>query len=107
MPLRVVKLEGHLDPTTSPELSDSLKEHRETAPYYWAFDMSGLEYISSAGIAVLLALEDRAQERGGALCLFGIEGDVLKVFRMLGLDDKLEIYSGLTEARQMFSTPVH
>ena len=54
------------------------------------FDFSGVEYISSAGLRVLLAAQ-KVMNRQGSMKLIGVNDDVMEVFEMTGFADILTI----------------
>lgn len=54
-------------------------------------DFSQLEYISSAGLGVLLAAQKRLQDRGESLRLVNVNSHIRDVFRFSGFDQIFEI----------------
>ncbi|MGZ7031210.1 MAG: STAS domain-containing protein [Thermoanaerobaculia bacterium] len=54
-------------------------------------DFAGLDYISSAGLGVLLAAQKRLSERGQALRLINVNGHIRDVFHYSGFDQIFEI----------------
>jgi anti-sigma B factor antagonist len=54
-------------------------------------DFSGLDYISSAGLGVLLAAQKRLSQRGQALRLVNVNSHIRDVFRFSGFDQIFEI----------------
>lgn len=54
-------------------------------------DLAGLDYISSAGLGVLLAAQKRLSERGQSLRLVNVNGHIRDVFRFSGFDQIFEI----------------
>ena len=54
-------------------------------------DFSGLEYISSAGLGVLLAAQKRLSERGEGLRLVKVNPHIRDIFRFSGFDQIFEI----------------
>ena len=60
----VIELEGRLDTTTSPELESELAQSLEGVETL-VFDLRGLEYISSAGLRVLLSSQKKMSQQGG------------------------------------------
>ena len=84
-----LKLEGRLDTVTAPELEaelgDKLDGVRELT-----LDMAQLQYISSAGLRVLLAAQKR-MNRQGLMRLTGVGEVVMEVFEVTGFADILTI----------------
>ena len=54
-------------------------------------DVSRLDYISSAGLGVLLAAQKKLSERGKALRLVNVKGHIRDVFHFSGFDQIFEI----------------
>ena len=82
-------LEGRLDTVTSPELEAELKQCMEGADSL-TMDFSKLEYISSAGLRVLLSAHKAMAGKGG-LTIVGANEIVREVFDVTGFADILNI----------------
>ena len=78
-------LSGRLDTNSSPALKQSVGGVKELI-----FDFSGVEYISSAGLRVLLAAQ-KVMNRQGSMKLIGVNDDVMEVFEITGFSDILTI----------------
>ena len=82
-------IEGRLDTVTAPELEKVVNE--ETADIKeLVLDMNALEYISSAGLRVLLAAQKKMNKQG-AMKLTDVCDAVMEVFEMTGFADILVI----------------
>lgn len=84
-----VKLEGRLDTTTAPMLEGELKLAVNGITSL-VFDMTGLEYISSAGLRVLLSAQKVMSKQGGMIVKNANE-DVMDVFEVTGFIEILTI----------------
>ncbi len=84
-----LKLSGRLDTVTAPELEAELGEKLEGVREL-TLDMTGLQYISSAGLRVLLAAQKR-MNRQGQMRLTGVGEAVMEVFEVTGFADILTI----------------
>lgn len=84
-----VALKGRLDTVTSPELQSELDKFADATEM--AFDFSALDYISSAGLRVLLAANKKCMAAGGSLTISGANAVVKDVFDMTGFSDILTI----------------
>ncbi|MBQ1303262.1 MAG: STAS domain-containing protein [Firmicutes bacterium] len=84
-----VALEGRLDTTTAPELEEALKDALEKVDDL-TMDFSGLEYISSAGLRVLLATQ-KIMNKQGAMRVINVNEVVMDVFDVTGFADILTI----------------
>ncbi|MDR2113199.1 MAG: STAS domain-containing protein, partial [Candidatus Accumulibacter sp.] len=69
-----------------------------------ALDLSGVDYISSAGLRVVLLLAKKLAD-GGALVLFGLQQGVYEVFEMCGFVDILTIVKTRDEALNKLVSP--
>ena len=82
-------LSGRLDTNSSPALEAELKQSVGGVKELF-FDFSGVEYISSAGLRVLLAAQ-KVMNRQGSMKLIGVNDDVMEVFEITGFSDILTI----------------
>ncbi len=84
-----VALEGRLDTTTAPKLEEKLLGSVDGITRL-VFDVEKLEYISSAGLRVLLAMQ-KLMNRQGAMLLRNVNEAVMEVFEVTGFSDILRI----------------
>ncbi len=63
------------------------------------FDLSGVEWVSSAGVGALVRLLTRAQSSGGKMALFGCGPKVQTVLRICGLEKALNVSETADQAR--------
>ncbi|MDD6797666.1 MAG: STAS domain-containing protein [Clostridia bacterium] len=84
----IIELAGRLDTTTAPELESAVKALPENIESL-IIDMNGIEYISSAGLRVLLATHKKMGD--GNFKLTNVCDSVMEVFDMTGFDDILVI----------------
>lgn len=82
-------LEGRLDTTTAPELEGALDDVLMEATSL-VMDLKGLEYISSAGLRVILKAQKEMDKREG-LRLLNVPASVMEVFDITGFSDFLHI----------------
>lgn len=82
-------LEGRLDTTTAPELEEALKQGLEGATGL-TMDFSKLDYISSAGLRVLLSAHKAMSDKGG-MKVTNVNDMVREVFEVTGFSDILDI----------------
>ena len=78
-----VTVSGRLDAKTAPELSDAMKMTLDGVTEI-VFDLSKLEYISSAGLRVLLASYKLVSKREGSMRVENVQDDVMDVLEMSG-----------------------
>ena len=84
-----IALEGRLDTTTAPELEKELKDSLSNMEAL-VLDFSGLDYISSAGLRVLLSAHKQMSARGG-MKVTHVNEIVNEVFEVTGFSDILDI----------------
>ena len=78
-----LKVVGRLDTNTSPDLEAEMKLDGVTEV---VFDFSALEYISSAGLRVLMAAQKAMMSAGGSMKILHPNAMVRGVFEITGLD---------------------
>jgi anti-sigma B factor antagonist len=85
----VIEIVGRLDTITAPALDKTISEDIGDAKNL-VLDLKGMEYISSAGLRVLLTAQKKMQKIG-SMKLTGVCEDVMEVFEMTGFADILVI----------------
>lgn len=84
-----VKLEGRLDTTTSPDLEKSLQESLPGVTEL-VMDFEKLDYISSAGLRVMLATQ-KIMNRQGGMKLCRAKDVIMEILEVTGFTDILTI----------------
>ena len=84
-----LKIIGRLDTTTAPALEAEVKNSLEGLKSI-VFDLEGLEYISSAGLRVLLSAQ-KSMNKQGTMKLVNVNEVVMEVFEITGFVDVLTI----------------
>ena len=85
----VIELEGRLDTTTAPQLEAELKNSLDGVTEL-VFDLGALEYISSAGLRVLLSAYKTMRGKG-SMKITNANELVKEVFEVTGFSDFLPI----------------
>lgn len=85
----VVELEGRLNSSGAPMVDEELKAIADEAEEL-VLDFDKLEYISSAGLRILLSLEKKMKNKGG-MVLKNVKGSVMNVMEVTGFSDILTI----------------
>ena len=85
----VFVLEGRLDTLTAPDLEKELGDVLEDVTEL-ILDFSSLDYISSAGLRVLLAAQKR-MNRQGSMKVIGVNGTIQEIFEVTGFSEILTI----------------
>ena len=84
-----LSLEGRLDTMTAPDLESQLQAGLDGVEHL-AFDLSKLEYISSAGLRVLLSAQKTMNKQGDMVVKNATE-EVKEIFEVTGFTDILTI----------------
>ena len=85
----VIEVVGRLDTITAPVLEQTISENIMGAQGL-ILDFTGLEYISSAGLRVLLGAQKKMKDNG-SMKLVGVCEEVMEVLEMTGFADILTI----------------
>ena len=84
-----LELKGRLDTTSSPQLEEELKNSLDGVTSL-LFDLKDLEYISSAGLRVLLSAQ-KIMNRQGEMKLVHVNDVINEIFEFTGFTDILTI----------------
>ena len=85
----IISLEGRLDTMTAPELEEELKKVLPETEQL-TFDFEGLEYISSAGLRVLLSAQ-KVMSKQGSMKITHANETIMEIFEVTGFVDILTI----------------
>ncbi len=86
-----ISLEGRLDTTTAPELEKVLSGSLEGVTDL-TFDMGKLDYLSSAGLRILLGAQKRMNKQG-SMKVTNVNETIMEIFEVTGFADILTIES--------------
>lgn len=99
----VLVVEGRIDSGTSAELEKKLIVLIENGGVKdIALDFSAMDYISSAGLRVLLMAAKKTSKLGGKVVLAGLSANVKEVFDISGFSNIFSIFSSQEEAVKSF-----
>ena len=84
-----VTLDGRLDTSTAPALEKTLKESFDGVSEL-TLDFAGLEYISSAGLRVLLSAQ-KTMNKQGSMKLKNVNETIMEIFEVTGFSDILTV----------------
>ncbi len=96
--VKVVALEGELDLNASPEAEKQLTQLREDGVKKMLIDLEKLEFISSAGLRVLLATNQEMKAAGGDLRVCSLNETVKEVFDISGFSTLLMVFDDSAKA---------
>jgi anti-sigma B factor antagonist len=104
--ISVVRVTGYVDTTTSHELEKKINAILERRIYNIVVDLSGVDYLSSAGWGIFIGEIREMREQGGDLKLAGMSPDVYEVFELLEFQNILEAYETAADAIDRFLTEI-
>lgn len=96
----VVKLDGDIDASSSIILDKAISEAVDNNENKIIVDCSSLNYISSAGLGVFMSYLEDFKENGISLVLFNVSEKVKNVFKIIGLDELINIVGTKDEAKE-------
>lgn len=85
---------GDLDLSTLPDAERAVRDAEAAAPPVLQLDLSGLDFIDSSGVRLVLQAEARARGSGRRLAVALGTGRSLRLFEVLGLVDRLDVVPG-------------
>ena len=86
----VITVEGRVDTTTAAELGEMLNSAVPESDEI-TLDMEKLDYISSAGLRVLLTAHKAMSKKGGFLLIKNVNPDIYEIFDITGFTNILNI----------------
>ena len=84
-----VALEGRLDTVTAPQLEGELRSAVDGVTEL-VFDLAALDYVSSAGLRVLLAAQ-KVMNKQGEMTIKNVKPEIMEIFEVTGFVDILNI----------------
>ena len=96
----ILRIDGRLDAASAPILERKINSLIDEDHYHLILDFTRVDYLSSAGMRVLLSATKKLKSKKGALILFSLVDDVNEVIKMAGFDKILHICSSEKEALQ-------
>jgi anti-anti-sigma factor len=94
----VVSVTGKMDAVSSPELEKELSQLMAEGEKDFVIDLGELDYISSAGLRVILATAKRLKEKEGKILLASLQDMVKEVFEISGFSAIIPIYESVESA---------
>lgn len=85
-----LKLSGRLETSTAPQLQEIVDKELEGINEL-RMDMENIEYVSSAGLRVLLAASKKMKAMGGNMIVCHVNAEVMEVFEITGFKEILNL----------------
>lgn len=98
-----VAVTGRVDGETAGECHETVMASLEETDRFLVFDATGMSYISSAGLRVILMLVKHFNASGGKMVLCGLSPEVSEVFSVIGFDQVMEVAGDREAARAAIS----
>lgn len=96
----VVNLSGEIDAYTAPNLKESLLPLTQKEGNTVEVDLGNVNYMDSTGLGVFISALKSTKENGSEMKLINIQDRVLRLFKITGLDEIMDLNStirGVTE----------
>lgn len=94
----VVTVTGRLDAATAGEFEEQCDKWLYQDEIHIVVDMGGVEYISSAGLRIILISAKKLRAKGGDLFFCELKGMVADVFKMTGFAAMFQIFETRAQA---------
>ncbi|MGD9823904.1 STAS domain-containing protein [Desulfobacter sp.] len=94
----VISIAGKIDASNSPDIEREIATSTVTVQKILLLDLQGLEYMSSAGLRVVLISAKNLKAKGLDLLISGLQGPVKDVFELSGFYSIFKIFPTLEEA---------
>lgn len=98
----VVYIKGYLDAHTAPDFEKALRDLVDEDKVKLVVNLSGLNYISSAGLGVFMGFIEEVRNKGGDIKLAELTDKVYRVFDLLGFPVLYDIFKKEEEALQKY-----
>lgn len=100
--VKVINVSGFLDAHSFPEVEKALNIIMDKGSYHLVLNLGGLDYISSAGLGVLIGVAKKVREKKGDLKLSQLPEKIYRIVNLLGFSRILDIFNTDEEALSAF-----
>lgn len=104
--INLITLTGSLDALSTGQVTSFLSGQVANGQPRLLLDLSGVEFMSSAGLRALLAGMKEARQQGGDLRLAGPRPGIEKVLKLSGFTSILKCYASVPEALAEYAAPL-
>lgn len=94
----ILEIEGEVDAEHSAQLKKAIVKAREDYAKHFILDLSGVSFIDSTGLGVLISLMRHLNENGGKLKLAGLQDEVRSIFEITRLYKVFDLCPSAEEA---------
>ncbi len=101
--ITIVYLQGRLDVHYSAEVEEEINKLINDGKVKLLIDLAGIEYLSSSGLRIFIAISRKLKEVNGTLKLMRLSETTRKIFKIVELIDMFDIYDNEDDALNSFS----
>lgn len=94
----LIKVSGRIDSNSAPEFDQTLKESLDDGHYNIVLDLSGVVYMSSAGLRAIVSALRECKKKRGDVRLANPSDRVNEVLHLAGLDALFQVFDDTTTA---------
>lgn len=94
----VISVSGEVDLLTAPVLRERMTASVESADGGMVLDLSGVTFLDSSGLGVILGAHRRLRERDRSLQLVATAPAVIKILTLTGLDKVFDVHDSVDDA---------
>lgn len=94
----LVTLAGRVDSNSASQLDSALKSLLENGRYKIVLELSGVSYLSSAGLRTMVSAVRESKKHRGDVRLANVSGRVAEVLKLAGLNAIFQVYEDKTSA---------
>lgn len=98
----VLRISGRLDALSSEETERIVSKLIANGEHRVLFDFTGVDYLSSAGMRMLLAAYKKLKVVSGQMAVCSVGDGVMDILKMSGFDEILNVYSQEEDALKVF-----
>ena len=96
---KVAQMPRRLDASTAPQIASICQSYLAIHPYL-IIDCSDMLFLTSAGLAMFVSINQEAASLGGALHIAGCTRDSLKVIKAAGFEQEFPLFDNVAEAKE-------
>ncbi len=94
----IIAVDGNLDAEGTQVMEEKVVALLESGTTSLLFDFSGLDYINSSGLRVLVLAYQRLKKASGKVAICGIKDYIQEVFEVSGYDKIFPLYTNKADA---------
>jgi anti-anti-sigma factor len=94
----IIRVTGRVDASSYVQLENTIKEYIDTGRTHLVLEMDGTDFLSSAGVRVLISAQKALKPRGGRLVIAQPSDRVKDVLDLAGLESLFPVYESTVAA---------